>query len=100
MSKAAAILEKAADLVGKGWTQHSAWRDHFNHGYGYIPNNVKSRCMVGAIYEVEGQTMEAGRAYRVLHDRFTIPPEEWNDHPHRTQDDVVRALRKAAEDLE
>ena len=95
-NRAREILNKAADLVGKGWTQGARYRNEFGHGSGEMPNKVLVRCIVGAIDEVEGDTPNAYEAYKLLYRHLGVDPEGWNDIAGRTKETVVKALREAA----
>ena len=96
-NRAREILNKAADLVGKGWTQGARYRNEFGHGSWDMPDTVTSRCMVGAIDEVGGEETAASyEAYKRLYRHLGVDPEGWNDIPGRTKETVVKALRKAA----
>lgn len=91
---AAKILREAANLIEeRGWCQRA------------YTNEKGALCTLGAI----GRTAEPGsgrwsdRALAIKALRNNITPDDvacWNDKTARTVDEVLRALRKTARDLE
>lgn len=93
MSAGQQVLLDAADLIEeKGWIQGANWRP----GLGY--------CVFGAINKVTQNDLAFSDAVgRVLteigrlNQPWTGGIARWNDEPGRTKDEVLAALRKAAE---
>ncbi len=88
-AETARILREAADLLEtNGWCQGA-----FAIG--------KRRCATGAINAVVASGEEALRAHRVV-SRYVGAPlvSTWNDHPGRTSQEVMAALRAAADEQE
>lgn len=87
MSSTSEILTQAAELIRRhGWVQ----RKYGSHGEGY--------CIIGAIIAVpkHGSGFSAIEALREeLGDQSVM---QWNDHPDRTQEEVLELLEKAAYD--
>lgn len=95
----ARILRKAAALIeppGR-WTQ--GWLARNRHGEGVAPNSSSAVCWCarGAIERYRGgvATEEALEAQI-----GTLAIGAWNDDTQRTQDEVVAALRAAADEAE
>lgn len=104
------MLEQAADLLEKGWTQGDLRRhDPVTGGYRY--------CALGAVRKVSndmhnGNLQYEGLVYVIKAVGWGVVPEhwdrtarnqeierlifEWNDHDDRIQSDVLDAFRKAA----
>ena len=108
--KVSQILNKAAELVEKGWCQDTEARDARGTEVPWDHDSATKFCASGAIRKVaneghEGYVNITGprsvlEESLVPHDRksmsyCSIPA--WNDCPDQTQEEVVRALRKAAE---
>ena len=83
------VLNSAADLLEQdGWIQHYLY-------------SAKGRCILGAISDATRRSKKrsgtAALARQHLHTHLnTTNAVEWNDHPERTQTEVVAALRAAA----
>jgi hypothetical protein len=105
-TKPSEILSAAADLIepeGR-WTKGAFARDQAGHIVQVESQNASCFCVAGAIYKVAGrrQSTRVGR----LIDQLSAPLQaggryrglaDFNDHPERTQAEVVSALRQAAE---
>lgn len=87
------VLEKAVDVLHTyGWTQGSSG----NHVDGY--------CAIGAVYQAtDGDCSAASKALALLHQetgfapgRLVHPVARWNDATGRTVEDVILAMKKAA----
>ena len=94
----AEVLRKAADLIEppSAWTQGAFARTKGGAIIGPYEQNARCWCAHGAIKRVsehEGGELAAWSARTEL--VRSIPA--WNDHPERTQAEVVTALRQAAD---
>ena len=101
------VLLAAAELLEKpgAWTQGAASRDAFGNSDDdneILPDAV-CWCAWGAILRVSGCTKigtgysrKAEPAYDRLKEFIGVDVPIWNDHPSRTQSEVVETLRKAA----
>lgn len=103
------VLERAAALVERSWCQGYVARDD---GGGPVPARSELACAWCALGALERATGELGldfTAYAAAEDLLVsvLGLEEndadadhvvgiWNDWPHRTQDEVVVALKAAA----
>ena len=96
----AELYNKAADMIGRGWTQKVYARDE--RGYSVPPSELvaKSWCLLGAISVVamswgpKYYSSTFGKLVENLELNGTV--NKWNDHPDRTQGEVVALLREAA----
>ncbi len=92
------VCRAAADLIEPegAWTQHFYARDA--DGVYRMPTEAQAVCwcMTGALMRIAPSEMAGAGALvrRVLNTDFS---EQWNDHPTRTQAEVVAVLRRAAE---
>jgi hypothetical protein len=100
------VLSKAADLIEPpgAWTQGTWARD--DTGATDPVEGAVCWCAYGAIYQVCGtwHSSECNAAMRILARALRIPQTDamgsiglWNDQSARTQAEVVKALRAAAE---
>jgi hypothetical protein len=97
-----AILIKAAELLESSptaWTQGRLARD--DRGWPEAPNHPSACqwCAIGAIAKVQNLS-EASQMYdsaaKLLASQLSGTIVYWNDHPSRTREEVIDALRKAA----
>jgi hypothetical protein len=98
--KASEVLSKAADLIEPvgAWTQGASYRDMFGAPLDGGEPDVACRCTVGAVNEVCDWSLGAAApAFGFLDRRLGADTARWNDAPGRTQTEVVKALRDAAE---
>ena len=95
-------LNKAADLIEtNGWHQggyYPGWNDtldapNWRQAGEVINEQGLACCVLGAIAACGGGQREAD----VLAEVVRGEPDVWNDHPARTQSEVVAALREAAQ---
>lgn len=92
------ILSAAADLLEKpgAWTQGALYRDTAGEPIGsFGDREAVCYCAEGAIAAVIGRYDWFHPAYASLGGVGEL--SNWNDHPGRTQAEVVAALRQAAE---
>ncbi len=90
------VLEKALDLVSKNWVQGKPRTDQIRErAYG-----IDGALLVASNRQIDLEQM----AHAAVIDALGWSVEEpiiqlgaWNDHPSRTQQEVVEALRKAIE---
>jgi class 3 adenylate cyclase len=104
--RVAELLRKAAYRVGQpgAWTQHYLGRLADGSGT-YVrtvlgTGEIQSRCMLGALYcEYDRDPApNIHAAYEAIVKTIgTGLVADWNDHPARTQTEVVSALLHAAE---
>lgn len=99
--KPSEVLSRAADLIEPegAWTQENWW-----DGPTSTPESATCWCAEGAICRVEGRNYSVDVSMRApcsfLARHLGVPPTgvpAWNNHPSRTQAEVVQALRDAAE---
>ena len=94
------ILNAAADLIERtGWTQGEFAKDADGDPVSATSPFANCFCMFGAIYRVTAEVSPRGSimadlaeeilAERVGYDHFS----KWNDHPDRTKEEVIAALR-------
>ena len=102
----AELLRKAAYRVGQpgAWTQHCLGR--MEDGAGTFARRtmregtVRSRCLLGALYcehDLDSRANIHAAYEAVVWAIGTSLIADWNDHPARTQHDVVGALLQASE---
>lgn len=109
------VLAKAADLIEPegAWTQFvGAWIEPIrrpedmplteegdpSEGLSYRSPDARCFCLDGAIWRVaSGESPVARAAYERVRKLVDEEPFEWNDRPERTQAEVVKALRDAAD---
>lgn len=84
------IVDKAADLIEKGWCQH-ALHESKRTFFGLGPEK-HSYCIVGALQEVTEDYHEPLRQI----ERVIGFAAVWNDQKGRTQQEVVDVLRSIA----
>jgi len=95
--KPSEILSQAGDLVAKGWTQGAYARDAQGESCASSDPEAACFCATGAVRHVCPVACERVAAWPFLrkaisNDSITL----FNDHPDRTQAQVVKAFRKAA----
>ena len=92
------ILSKAADLIETvgAWTQLSYARTSENKPVFWDDAQASCFCVEGALAKIAGGRARSFVARRYLQDITQRDIVFWNDHPKRTQAEVVAALRKAA----
>jgi hypothetical protein len=94
MTDAESILEEAADLCARGWCQNAAQRSNDRGNSDF--------CATGAINAVSWSMYMGGDGEGRMSAQRTVERivgraiESWNDHPARTQAEVVAMLRTAA----
>lgn len=95
----AEVMRRAADDIEKyGWTQHRSYADP-------DARPTSATCLDGAIHRASGcataPDTDAFHLYvttRLLCEaHLGDDPVGWNDHPRRTEAEVVAALRAAAD---
>lgn len=104
----AVVLDRAAALCERGWTQGTAARyDDGSPAECYRDNDAVCWCAIGAIsrasYETEGEARVLYNASELALIEWSVSAVSgynsitaWNDAPERTQAEVVAALREAA----
>jgi hypothetical protein len=94
----AAKLDEARALIEKGWCQKDYARDAGGAGEWPTDAACACYCSAGAIMAIANENLELEDA---LEDAFRKATGgsiiTWNDHPNRTQAEVIEAFRKAAE---
>lgn len=106
------VLNYAADLVAKpgAWIQGDYARSASDRSVASTSDEAVCFCAVGAVIAARDRLNARGlattcdiviHARRVLqpgvHDAELDPLSQWNDHPDRTQEEVVDVLRRAAQ---
>jgi hypothetical protein len=97
---------KASEYVKRGWCQHHAGKDsegaplRMVQAYGRVGglDGAVEWCASGAIYAAADNIDEWDASLTLLGASMDIPAflvARWNDHPDRTQDEVVAALEAA-----
>lgn len=94
------VLSAAADLIAPegAWTQRVLARHRNGNPIGPHTPNAACWCSIGALDRSSGSYCDYVSALRAL--QKAVGKEDvaaWNDHPERTQAQVVAAFRKAAE---
>lgn len=97
------ILLKAADLIEqKGWTQ-GAYARSGEFEVSSLHREATCYCTIGAIICATGEARMLGRGvvdgtkarlFAMIGDHDIV---SWNDTPGRTKEEVVEALRRAAQ---
>lgn len=90
------ILEQAANLVEKGWTQGASARTPDGHMTLPTEHDAVCWCAAGAIWAITEDFEERTNAQICFRRFIGQPIAEWNDAPSRTQAEVVEALRSAS----
>jgi hypothetical protein len=96
------VLDRAAELVERGWTQHVYARDKNGEPVKYLQREAVCFCAQGAIFRAAGMHSARSQtrgfqAIRLLGQAARWRQVAlWNDHPGRRQATVVKTLRKAA----
>jgi hypothetical protein len=93
------ILDRAADIVAKGWAQAAYARTRTGRKIGATCRAATCWCAVGAIKKAAGiEDVLAPQVWDAARLPFGSPNAltEWNDAPGRTQSEVVAKLREAA----
>lgn len=100
MTAVAQILNAAADLIEKpgAWTQETFARDATGRRVDMWSEDAKCFCVSSAIQRVEGRFRRGAwnKFDGLTRQRGFRHMADWNDHPGRTQAEVVAALREAA----
>lgn len=101
MSAAVAdVLDRAAELVERGWTQDVLARDVLHNRVEPNDPQAVEWCLSGAMSLADPQYRYRGKCAAQLRWLLKIRPEaslvEWQDSPYRRQGHVVAALRRAA----
>ena len=95
--KYSTVYNEAMTFVEKGWTQCASART--KEGSACNPSNkaAVSWCLLGALRVASGRLLGPGFEENVLnHLGLHMFSAIWNDHPDRTQEDVVELLRQSA----
>ena len=90
------VYNKAADIVEKGWTQGDYARDESGRGCGIESSDAVSWCISGALSLAQGPYNfdDYSKLAALLGLYQSLP--KYNDHPSRTQEEVVELLRYTA----
>ena len=98
------ILNAAADLIERtGWTQGCSARDENDKKCGEEDPKAVCYCVYGAIAK-SSQTLKYSKSLKlpfdILRDSAGITGGiiSWNDHPDRTKEEVIAALRGVSND--
>lgn len=96
------VLNQAADLIEKGWTQKTLARNKQDQGCSPNNKNAVAWCVMGALLRVTDRSITYFTALNTLRGQMELGTSinSWNDHPKRTQAEVVTALRAAARKAE
>ncbi len=96
-TEVARILNDAADLVAKGWTQGNYAIDKNERNVAINDPPAASFCIHGALMRTTAEYEALNDAKMALRNHLgTDWLIAWNDDPSRTQQQVVDALRGAA----
>jgi hypothetical protein len=93
-------LSAAADLIeSRGWTTRYYARNESGQSVCYRDDRAACYCAMGAIGAVANRDYDLDEAAcnRLRRSLGIDSIAEWNDAPGRTAEEVVTALRKAAE---
>ncbi len=97
---AGGILRDAADLIEPegAWTQNDFARDSAGNSINVHDDNAVCFCALGAIRKAGDCWTYHGQEEAVanLQEHVGHPVAIWNDHPKRTQAEVVAFMRGAA----
>jgi hypothetical protein len=94
--KAAQVLEEAAVLVQRGWTQHVPARDASNLHVPWNSAAATSWCIIGAVWRAAGGVVIGNAVLPHIAKVIGKEISSWNDCYGRTQEEVVKVLRAAA----
>ena len=91
------LYNEAAALIEKGWNQNVYSKDKKGKSCEPWDKSAVSWCLSGALFRALdlgelGCSLKEARACLGLE----VAVATWNDHPDRTQKDVVRLLKNAA----
>jgi hypothetical protein len=101
---AADLADRAAVRLEKGWCQKTLAKNASGSDTGEKADDACQWCLVGSIY-AEGVDVKdpfIGTVWNTAAERLDMKASEvahWNDHPDRTQAEVVRAMRDTANEL-
>lgn len=87
------IIDKAADLIEKGWVQRAY---HIKETKWFGLREKHSYCIVGALRATNAGEYLRDKAYTKIREHLGKQPEHWNDARGRTKDEVVGMLRTVA----
>lgn len=99
------VLASAMELVMLRWCQGSNARDAYGDIVPAASPKACSWCAAGAITAVSPQSLR-GPAHRCLSAAIGSDPHDtgvpilWNDHPDRTQAEVIAALARSVDHAE
>ena len=96
MSDVKKVLERAAEIVERGWRQGANARDDDDWPVPAYSKAARSWSAYGAISSVVGRYADALAAEIAVEAVVNCNIRPWNNHPDRTQSEVVTALRDAA----
>lgn len=98
--KVSQLLARAEELLTKGWTQKEYARDAMYLPAFWAGDTATCWCLSGALRRAAIDVVASPRDYQdaaqVIYrseGMLTIP--EWNDHPDRTQEEVLGVVRRA-----
>jgi hypothetical protein len=92
MDNTSDVLRKAAEILGeRGWCQRSSMDDQ-GHLCALGALGVASRAISPSAYTKAGAALAR---HLCIESRYDIP--EWNDVQGRTAEDVILAMKRAAE---
>lgn len=105
MNKNDVELDKAWKVLERGWCQGELAKTEEGEGCPYFYSEACSRCTMGALYFVYDLTSESGfdtsaldlATARLLNHIGPLGFDsivKWNDHPERTQEEVVKTLKE------
>ena len=92
------VYNKAADLVEKGWTQNAQAKTGGEAKCNFDDSCAVRWCLTGALMLAYYTLSSFGYSLTELRDYLGLgrSPSLWNDHPDRTQEEVVKLLRETA----
>ena len=94
-----AILNAAADLIERtGWTQGHYAHDKDGHPCQPRSSSAVCFCALGALEAQRLNDEQMGSAHEELAWRVGASVSLWNDHPDRTKEEVIAALRGVSND--
>lgn len=93
----AEILNAAADLCERGWTQGDFAVNADGRVSAPWDKSAVAWCVIGAVRSCTKDAWDVTNAIALLHGYVGQNVSAWNDTPGRTQAEVVETLRKAAE---
>lgn len=102
-AEVARVLREAADLIEPPGRWTRGWLARDRYGWGVLPLSIHAVCWCvrGAIHRVApSHDLMLGAVMAAGDQAGTCTLSKWNDAPGRTADEIVAALRAAADEAE